>query len=139
MSDLKSTTFKSGWFTTRNITSIANAIQYTKGAGADERLRILTLLDEAVQEIAKRDGSFKFIDYDVSIKNSALKAWAVGIIAGWTSGSIEDTKCHQLMLAAKALRCWEMVKKALPVVDDEGFSADEEEVVEAFEPDEAAG
>lgn len=139
MSELKSTLFKPGWFNARNITSIASAIQYTRGAGADERLRIITLLDEAMQEIAKRDGIFKEIDFEVSIKNSALKAWAGGIIAGWTSGSIEDIKCHQLMQAAKALRCWDMVKKALPVVDDEGFSADEEELVEAFEPDEAAG
>jgi hypothetical protein len=126
MSELKTTTFPAGHFNVQRITAIAKAGQLTRGAGADERMRIVDLLTKEWDAAYERDGKFMAVDFEVSINNATLKSWAIGITAGWLAADADDQKCRLLRDAAKALKCWSMVQKGLPKVDDADFEADEE-------------
>ena len=126
MSELKSTIFKAGHFNVSKIQAILEASKLTRGAGADERLRIADLLAKEWNETFKAVGSFKEIDFEITIQNSTLKAWVVGITAGWMASDADDMKCRILRDAAKALKCWQSVSKNLPKVDDDDFESDEE-------------
>lgn len=138
MSELKSTTFPAGHFNVQRIQVIAQAGQLTRGAGADERMRIVDLLGKEWNDAIATDGHFKAIDADISIQNSTLKCWAIGITAGWVASESDDQKCRILRDAAKALKVWSMVQKGLPKVDDAEFEADTEEVEEVVIDSESA-
>lgn len=130
MSELKSTKFLAGWFTHTRIRSILQANELTRGAGADERIRIADLLAKEWNDAIAEQNFFKAVDIEISIQNSTLKAWAIGLTAGWMASDADDHKCRILLEAAKALKVWGMVQKALPKVDDAEFEADEEVVAE---------
>ena len=130
MSELKSTTFPAGHFNVQRIQVIAQAGQLTRGAGAEERMRIVDLLAKEWNDTFAANGSFKAIDAEIHIQNSTLKAWSIGLAAGWLTNEADDNKCRVLRDAAKALKVWGMVQKALPKVDDAEFEADAEEVEE---------
>lgn len=130
MSELKSTKFLAGHFNVQRISSIGQAGQLTRGAGADERMRIVDLLAKEWNDTVNAGSPFKAIDFDIDINNSTLKCWAIGITAGWVASESDDQKCRILRDAAKALKVWEMVRKALPKVDDADFEADADEAEE---------
>ena len=126
MSELKSTKFLAGWFTHARIRSILQANELTRGAGADERIRIADLLAKEWNDSIAETGAFAAVEDDISIQNSTLKAWAIGLTAGWMASDADDHRCRILRDAAKALKVWSMVQKALPKIDDSDFEADEE-------------